>query len=294
MPEKCLVWSERTLGLALFGLLSLGLPGPLRAQDARAGSPDRGVESIGGAQPATDCPTLPAAPSVPPASVPEEGRSGADRSPGADFLAAFPADVFSAEPGESAVPECPPPPVRPPPPNIFGLTAIPVGAKAANANWDRVRASSLEGAHGFWDELLDQANALTHSNPLAMVNRWVNWHVRFVDDRNADQWSSAVDTLARGSGDCEDFAIAKMALLQRLGVPADDMFLVLVRERLRPVDHAVLAVRRDGGFQVLDSRTDLVRPAEEITDYLPMLSYSGSFAWTYGRRIGDRMGTAAQ
>ena len=37
---------------------------------------------------------------------------------------------------------------------------------------------------------------------------------------------------------------------------------------------------------VLDNRTDKVLPAEAISDYTPILSFSGQFAWTYGRRLG--------
>jgi len=182
--------------------------------------------------------------------------------------------------------EClPPPPARPPAPDIFGLSAVPVGAKALPADWATVRSASLEGLAGPWNELLGQANKLTNGNPLSMVNRWVNWHVRYRDDQGPDKWSSAIDTLTRGSGDCEDFAIAKMALLEALGVPSGDMYLVLVRERSGNRDHAILAVRRENIMFILDNRTDVVQQSEQVADYFPTLSYSGAFAWTYGYRM---------
>jgi predicted transglutaminase-like cysteine proteinase len=115
-----------------------------------------------------------------------------------------------------------------------------------------------------------------------MVNQWVNWHVRYRVDQGSDEWSTSAATLMRGYGDCEDFAVAKMGLLLALGVPADDMYLVLLRDR-RQVQHAVLAVKREGQLLVLDNRTDKVLPAEAIDDYTPIMSFSGPFAWTYGR-----------
>lgn len=150
--------------------------------------------------------------------------------------------------------------------------------------WQNVDLASLDGIAGAWDEMLDQAGLLAGDEQLDMVNRWVNWHVRFADDRGSDQWASAAATLRGGSGDCEDFALAKMALLARLGRPRDDLVLVLVRDRLRSLDHAVLAVRSKGSFRILDNRSDSMRWAEDIDDYLPTLGYAGTFAWIYGRR----------
>ena len=90
--------------------------------------------------------------------------------------------------------------------------------------------------------------------------------------------------MLQGFGDCEDFSIAKMALLRMVGIPDDDMFLVLLRDRHRRIDHAVLAVRRDGRTWVLDNRTDKLLPQEQVADYAPTMSFSGPFMWIYGQR----------
>lgn len=200
-----------------------------------------------------------------------------------------------ADPQQAAAacePPGPPPPVRPPAPDVFGAAALAVGSRMVNAQWTAVRGASLAGVSGRWTELLDQANTITHGEPLEMVNRWVNWHVRYVDDQGGDRWAPAAETLRSGRGDCEDFAIAKMALLAELGIPEDDMFLVLVQERRRPLDHAVLIVRRAGRTWVLDNRTDALLPASAVTDYTPRMSFSGIFAWTYGYRDAGRVPAA--
>ena len=146
---------------------------------------------------------------------------------------------------------------------------------------------SLDDRRGLWDELLLEAKGQTGEPLLDMVNRWVNSHLRYLEDRYGDHWADARDTLRNGYGDCEDYAIAKMALLAKLGIADNDMFLVVLRDR-QQLDHAILAVRMGGEMFVLDNRTDMLRRAEEIDEYLPTLSYSGTFGWTYGRSAAGR------
>jgi predicted transglutaminase-like cysteine proteinase len=194
----------------------------------------------------------------------------------------FPADATEA--AAECAPPLPPAPVRPTAPNLFRMAALPIGNMPSLQKWERARAGGLANREGPWSEMLAQANEVTGGNPLEMVNTWVNWHVRYQDDAGADEWADALSTLERGAGDCEDFAMTKMALLSALGIPADDMFLVLLRDR-RNSEHAVLAVRRNGGFYILDNRTDRLQAADEIADYTPVLSFSGEFAWLYGTRL---------
>ena len=190
-----------------------------------------------------------------------------------------------ATPGTDCPPPEPPPPVRPPAPSLFRMVAMPIGDNAPARKWADARVGGLTDYPGVWTELLSEARRMPALDPVQMVNQWVNWHVRYREDGPADEWATAPVTLMRGYGDCEDFALAKMALLAELGVSPDEMFLVLLRDA-RQADHAVLAVNRNGRFHVLDNRTDKVLPAEAIADYTPILSFSGTFAWTYGKRVG--------
>lgn len=196
--------------------------------------------------------------------------------------------VFTLPPAEAEaapLPECPPPgplaPVRPSAPDIFGYAAVPIGT-ALRGDWDAERAVALDSRRGLWDELLMQAKMQTGAPLLDMVNLWVNSRLRYLEDRYGDHWSDAQETLRNGYGDCEDYAIAKMALLAKLGVSSNDMFLVVLRDK-NQLDHAVLAVRDGGELFVLDNRTDMLQRSSEIDDYLPTLSYSGPYGWTYGR-----------
>jgi len=182
---------------------------------------------------------------------------------------------------------CPPPePPRPAAPDLFGYAAAPLGPRAVPAAWSRVAApdAALTGLHGPWDALLAQAAGSTETDLFDRVNRWVNLHVRYRDDTAGDDWALPIDTLLNGYGDCEDLAILKRALLAELGIPDESMYLVLARDSWRGIDHAVLAVRGQSGFWVLDNRRDDLVRADAGSAYLPTFGYSGGFAWIYGKR----------
>lgn len=176
-------------------------------------------------------------------------------------------------------------PERPSAPHVFGLSATPAYTKGLLSAWDGAWSPPLqEPDETSFKELVEQAEAMAPEDRPAFVNRWVNWHIRFEDD-TSDHWASANATLLRRAGDCEDFVILKMALLERVGIPQDRMFLIIVRDRFSPIAHAVAALRReDDAMIILDNRTDLIRVADQVSEYEPTLSFSGPFAWVYGQQ----------
>lgn len=109
---------------------------------------------------------------------------------------------------------------------------------------------------------------------LGEVNRAVNLAIRPVSDLanfgETDVWSAPLSTLARGSGDCEDYAIAKMVLLLESGVPSRDLRLVILRETIRANEHAVLAVRQQGRWLILDNRTLVMVADIELKGFQPI------------------------
>lgn len=108
------------------------------------------------------------------------------------------------------------------------------------------------------------------------VNREVNQAVRYVSDYQqhgvADLWSSPLETLSSGMGDCEDYAIAKYALLEAAGVPEADMRMLLVRDLAVRQDHAVLAVRVDGRWLVLDNRYARLSETRDLPQFMPLFA----------------------
>jgi predicted transglutaminase-like cysteine proteinase len=56
-----------------------------------------------------------------------------------------------------------------------------------------------------------------------------------------DVWSSPLVTFSAGAGNCEDYAIPKYVALQMVGVPSEDLRIVVVLE-LNGEGHAVASV----------------------------------------------------
>ncbi|MEO7655284.1 MAG: transglutaminase-like cysteine peptidase [Sphingomicrobium sp.] len=170
-------------------------------------------------------------------------------------------------------------------PDVFGTIALPVSRTPLDARWNRAGTVSVGGAAARYAATLANHARLEQ---LEAVNRYVNARVRFVDDSvqfgQSDVWSSASATLNRGTGDCEDYAIAKMQMLRRAGFSDRDLYLVVVRDLVRRSDHAVLTVRSDGHMYVLDNGTDALLESNEVADYRPIMTFAANGAWTHGYR----------
>jgi predicted transglutaminase-like cysteine proteinase len=127
------------------------------------------------------------------------------------------------------------------------------------------------------------------ASKIEAVNRWVNRTIAFGDDRNiygrADYWAPAAETFRRGTGDCEDFAIAKMELLSVLGIARSNMRLVVARDLVRNADHAVLVVTLLDRSVMLDNVTDQLLDARLPNDYRPIMSFSQNAKWVHGYAV---------
>jgi predicted transglutaminase-like cysteine proteinase len=124
------------------------------------------------------------------------------------------------------------------------------------------------------------------------VNRAVNQAIRYVSDYEqhgvADLWSSPLETLASGAGDCEDYAIAKFAMLRAAGLAEKDLKLLLVRDLAVRQDHAVLTVRIDGRWLVLDNRRMALIETADLPEFMPLFAINHDgvslFAAPYAER----------
>jgi predicted transglutaminase-like cysteine proteinase len=180
-------------------------------------------------------------------------------------------------------------------PDVFNSVALPIDRTTLDRRWRKVEQGPVGATPATYAASLGERSAI---EKLDAVNRYVNARVRFVDDIRqygvADHWTSASDTLRRGRGDCEDYAIAKMQLLRRAGFADKDLYLVILRDALRRADHAVLVARADGRLLVLDNGTDRMVDSSEMPDYRPIVTFSGNRVWTHGyRREAPAMAIAA-
>jgi predicted transglutaminase-like cysteine proteinase len=118
---------------------------------------------------------------------------------------------------------------------------------------------------------------------LRAVNRFVNqWRPRS-DVNNFDQadfWSSPL-TFLRRSGDCEDYAIIKYVSLRQMGFDPERLRIVIVRDRLRDVAHAVLAAQVGEDVYILDNLFQAVLPQMRVRQYQPYYSVNEHARWTH-------------
>lgn len=105
------------------------------------------------------------------------------------------------------------------------------------------------------------------------VNRAVNLAIRPISDvaqhGQIDVWSSPLATLARGGGDCEDYAIAKFIALRLAGIAPEDLRIVVMHDTLHGDDHAVAAARLDGRWLTLDNQRMAMVEDSNVRNYRP-------------------------
>ena len=109
---------------------------------------------------------------------------------------------------------------------------------------------------------------------LGNVNRAVNLAVKYTTDSRKhgipDHWATPFETLGSGTGDCEDYAITKYALLRALNWPMSDLRIVLVWDNRSRDYHAVEATFLTPDWLILDNGTLIISAANKLPNYHPL------------------------
>jgi predicted transglutaminase-like cysteine proteinase len=134
--------------------------------------------------------------------------------------------------------------------------------------------------------IVDQARSRDGRARLGETNRAINLAIRAADDGTEDVWSSPLATFARGAGDCEDYAIAKLAALRLAGVADEDLRIVVVRDVRAGEEHAVVAARLDGHWLMLDNRRMAMVEDDNARSYQPLFVLYQSAVLKY---VGEPM-----
>ena len=149
-----------------------------------------------------------------------------------------------------------------------------------------------------WQGMFRSASQSPEKIRIETVNRFINQRIRFADDVNvwgeADYWATPLETLHKGAGDCEDFAIAKYFSLLALGVAPSRLRLIYVRATVIRdgvpgyAAHMVLAYYPQQGREplVLDNLVDSIHPASGRPDLRPIFSFNTGGLW-------EQIGTTA-
>lgn len=182
-------------------------------------------------------------------------------------------------------------------PNLFGTVAV--ATSAAPRDWiehvsiaadefdDCIATGSCGGNSADWRNAAATLEALPLHQRLARANSFVNRAISFRSDLSAtgrgDSWITPAQLFRTGTGDCEDYALAKYWLLRAAGVPEEDMYVMVVADLIARADHAYLAVRVGNGFVLLDSRTDEVLSPSEVVDITPLITVGAQGTYMHGR-----------
>ncbi len=169
--------------------------------------------------------------------------------------------------------------------NVFKSVVVPVGKLPAFAQWGKVQPAGAAAAPKKFAALLAQARGLSQVEALNLVNRAVNRTIKYRSDRG-DQWQTLAQSAARGTGDCEDYAIAKMALLAALGFRAEQLQFIVLKDTRRQLYHAVLAVHVEGQRYILDNLSNTAASDDIFRTYKPIASFVGSKTYIHGFKDG--------
>lgn len=134
-----------------------------------------------------------------------------------------------------------------------------------------------------WKRIMQQAKGQHGVEQLKMVNSFFNkWPYRLDQDAygTSDWWATPQEFL-KISGDCEDYAIIKYFALRELGYSKDDLRIVVVKDRIRGIGHAVLAVFLQGEAHILNNISDAIFTDIKYRHYIPQYSLNEEHRWSH-------------
>lgn len=142
-----------------------------------------------------------------------------------------------------------------------------------------------------WQAMLVHSQNQPEQQKILLVNAFFARNLRYRTDlqlwQQNDYWATPLETLGKGLGDCEDYAIAKYISLRALGVSDDKLRLIYVKAQIggpnsgRTQAHMVLGYFATTNAQplILDSLIPKVLPAAKRTDLSPVFSFNSQGLW---------------
>jgi len=135
-----------------------------------------------------------------------------------------------------------------------------------------------------WEEILKHDSS-TDREKLEKINSFFNKKIVFANDIDIygvnDYWATPVEFLSRGTGDCEDYAIAKYFSLKIMGVAEEKLRIAYVKALQYNMFHMVMLYYSNPGAEplILDSLVDSIKPASQRRDLLPIFTFNGAGLW---------------
>lgn len=156
-------------------------------------------------------------------------------------------------------------------------------AAADNRVVDQLSTSSISRD---WDSMKSTVGSQGTVEKVKRVNEFFNRKIEFTDDQTAwgksDYWASPAEMMAKGKGDCEDFAIAKYFSLVDLGIPENQLRLIYVQNRVGGPSSEVKQAHMVLGFYptpesdplILDNLITDIREAKRRPDLEVVFSFN--------------------
>jgi predicted transglutaminase-like cysteine proteinase len=180
------------------------------------------------------------------------------------------------------------------PPDVFGSVAIKLGNVSIDEKWLPIQKEIDACVDGScftpeFKKFLAGLKGKTFKDQLEAINLHVNQIIKYKNDVD-DEWTGPGETLARGYGDCEDYAILKLTALRNIGI--DSQYLAMVVVNFKGTDgkvnyHAVTTVSTNFGYQVLDIVTNAVYNDSTNHVYFPLYSFSDNAVYIAGRKVSN-------
>ncbi len=136
-----------------------------------------------------------------------------------------------------------------------------------------------------WEELIQRYNGASDREKLEKIDYFFNKKIVFANDMDLygvqDYWATPVEFLARGAGDCEDYAIAKYFSLKIMGIAEEKLRIAYVKALQYNMFHMVMVYYSNPEAEplILDSLIDSIKPASERRDLLPIFTFNGAGLW---------------
>ena len=182
-----------------------------------------------------------------------------------------------------------------------------IAASSAAPDPDKIQALAQQryGARATetiaaWRALIQEVNGLSDIEKLNKTNTFFNRRILYASDlavwQQEDYWASPLELVGRGSGDCEDYAIAKYITLQMMGINNQHLRMIYVRAKTgaSTVAHMVMGYYAQPTEEpmILDNLISSVRPASQRADLAPVFSFNSDGLWAGAATVSSSDPTA--
>lgn len=141
-----------------------------------------------------------------------------------------------------------------------------------------------------WENIVRSDRSNSDGEKLEKVNVFINMTMTYAEDIDIwgvkDYWATPLEFVARGTGDCEDYAIAKYFTLKAMGISDKKLNIAYVKALQLGSSHMVLTYVSKPGDEplILDNLDKSIKSASERQDLAPIFSFNGTDLWMAQQR----------